>query len=92
MSTTVTLPPSPARVAEVPPALADGQALLPAPPDPVTLSVPTTDDIAACAYGLFEARGCAHGHDVEDWLEAERLLLAERTAPLNETGTPLTES
>src|SRR6185436_7185161 len=25
-------------------------------------------EIAAEAYLLFEARGCEHGHDVEDWL------------------------
>lgn len=24
------------------------------------------------AYGLFEAAGCEHGHDLEHWLEAER--------------------
>jgi hypothetical protein len=24
------------------------------------------------AYGLFEASGCEHGHDLEHWLEAER--------------------
>jgi hypothetical protein len=23
------------------------------------------------AYRLFQARGCEHGHDVEDWLVAE---------------------
>jgi hypothetical protein len=31
-------------------------------------------DIARRAYELFEARGGDHGHDVEDWLEAEREL------------------
>jgi hypothetical protein len=29
-------------------------------------------DIARLAHELFLARGAAHGHDVEDWLEAER--------------------
>ena len=29
------------------------------------------DQIARRAYELFEARGCAHGHDVDDWLQAE---------------------
>ena len=33
--------------------------------------------IATKAYELYECRGCCHGHDVEDWLEAERLVLAE---------------
>ena len=41
-----------------------------------------TDDqlrqrIAEKAYELYECRGCCHGRDVEDWLEAERLVLAE---------------
>jgi hypothetical protein len=30
--------------------------------------------IAARAYELYLARGCAHGHDLEDWLAAEREL------------------
>ena len=33
--------------------------------------------VAEVAYDLFIARGHAHGHDVEDWLEAERRLSAE---------------
>ena len=42
----------------------------------------TTDDpfsgpkfyarVARKAYEVFEGRGADHGHDVEDWLEAER--------------------
>ena len=28
--------------------------------------------VARKAYGFFERRGADHGHDVEDWLEAER--------------------
>jgi hypothetical protein len=27
--------------------------------------------IASRAYALYLARGCQHGHDVEDWLRAE---------------------
>jgi hypothetical protein len=30
--------------------------------------------VARKAYELFEHRGCEEGHDVEDWLEAERLV------------------
>lgn len=26
------------------------------------------------AYELYEYRGCAHGHDWEDWFEAERIV------------------
>jgi hypothetical protein len=34
------------------------------------------DDVAQRAYELFLARGREDGHDVEDWLEAERQLEA----------------
>jgi ribosomal protein L7/L12 len=34
----------------------------------------TLDQIAAHAYQRFVARGGEHGHDVEDWLAAEREL------------------
>lgn len=29
------------------------------------------------AYELFEQRGCGHGNDLNDWLEAESIILAE---------------
>ena len=32
------------------------------------------DAVARLAYARFEARGRTHGHDVEDWLSAEREL------------------
>jgi DUF2934 family protein len=32
--------------------------------------------IATRAYELFEKRGCLEGYDCEDWLEAERQVLA----------------
>jgi hypothetical protein len=32
------------------------------------------DDVARRAYQLYVARGCQDGHDVEDWLQAEREL------------------
>jgi len=38
---------------------------------------PTTladGDVARRAYDLFQARGGEHGHDIEDWLQAEREL------------------
>jgi hypothetical protein len=34
------------------------------------------DDIARVAYALFEARRHVHGHDLDDWLTAERALIA----------------
>ena len=33
--------------------------------------------IAEKAYELYEKRGQSHGHDLNDWLEAERLVLSE---------------
>lgn len=41
-----------------------------------TPSLPA-EAIARRAYAKFEARGRAHGFDLEDWLEAERELLAK---------------
>jgi hypothetical protein len=40
----------------------------------------TKDDVAQRAYELFLARGRVDGHDVEDWLEAERQLVPESMA------------
>jgi DUF2934 family protein len=38
-------------------------------------SAQTTDsDVASRAYDLYLERGCEHGHDVDDWLQAEREL------------------
>ena len=36
------------------------------------------EEIAKVAYELFEQRGRMHGHDLEDWLEAERLVRERR--------------
>ena len=36
----------------------------------------TKDDVARRAYELFLERGGQHGHDIEDWLRAERELRA----------------
>lgn len=33
--------------------------------------------IAQKAYELYERRGCSHGCDLDDWLEAEQLVVAE---------------
>lgn len=35
------------------------------------------DEVAILAYEMWLARKAEHGHDVEDWLAAERLLLEE---------------
>lgn len=39
---------------------------------------PSEDQIAARAYELFVARGAEPGKDLEDWIQAERQLLAEQ--------------
>jgi hypothetical protein len=36
---------------------------------------PITEAIANRAYELFLARGREHGHDLDDWLQAEQELL-----------------
>jgi hypothetical protein len=38
------------------------------------VSIPGNDDIARRAFELYCARGCEDGHDIEDWLQAEREL------------------
>lgn len=37
-------------------------------------------DIARLAYAIWQDRGCPHGGDVEDWLEAERQLSKKQAA------------
>ncbi len=51
-----------------------------APRTPVSPAVrPSTEEIARRAYELFQLRGATHGHDLEDWLQAERDLGARRS-------------
>jgi DUF2934 family protein len=43
-------------------------------------SVELTEEISRKhAYELFERRGCQHGHDVEDWLEAEAEVMGKKS-------------
>jgi hypothetical protein len=37
--------------------------------------------IAEKAHELYQCRGCCHGRDLDDWLEAERLILSELASP-----------
>ena len=39
------------------------------------------DEIARFAYSIYEARGRSDGHDVDDWLEAERELTESIGSP-----------
>ena len=44
-------------------------------PQRTETSGPVSDeDVARIAYELFQRRGGVHGHDQEDWLEAERIV------------------
>jgi hypothetical protein len=36
---------------------------------------PLTEDIEVRAYHLYLGRGASHGHDLDDWLQAERQVL-----------------
>ena len=41
---------------------------------PVKEPQPTQEEIAKLAYELYLKRGCTHGQDREDWLQAEEAL------------------
>jgi hypothetical protein len=39
---------------------------------------PTEDEIAVEAHAIYVSRGGEHGHDMDDWLEAERRVQSRR--------------
>lgn len=39
---------------------------------------PSSDEVAARAFELYERRGGEHGRAMDDWLEAERQLASEK--------------
>lgn len=43
----------------------------------VNLNPDLRERVGQKAYELYEKRGSSHGLDIQDWLEAERLVLAE---------------
>jgi len=43
----------------------------------IGVAQPQHDEIALRAYQFFLQRGCVHGRDLEDWLQAERELLTK---------------
>jgi hypothetical protein len=45
---------------------------------PQAAAQPAHEEIAAFAYFTWERRGCGHGFDLGDWLEAEQQLKATR--------------
>jgi len=42
-------------------------------------TVTNSGEVARRAYDLYLERGCEHGHDVDDWLQAERDVRASST-------------
>ncbi len=44
----------------------------------------TSEQISARAYEIWIKKGCTHGFDVEDWLEAEQQLQTEMVLALDE--------
>lgn len=51
---------------------------------------PDHDEIALLAYGIYLERGGSEGRELEDWLEAEKRLVAEwahRHAPKSKSTT-----
>ena len=47
----------------------------------------TDEIIRARAYQLFEKRGCQHGHDMEDWLEAEAEIMGRKPNAITDEPT-----
>jgi hypothetical protein len=54
------------------------------PPNPAKTS-PTKDEVARCAYAIYESQGSHPGHEVRHWLEAEAQLFGgiERETQMN---------
>ncbi|HTR45655.1 MAG TPA: DUF2934 domain-containing protein [Thermodesulfovibrionales bacterium] len=48
------------------------------------------DEIACLAYGLYERRGRAHGFALEDWLEAERIVMERRSGEIEQEAEAIT--
>jgi len=48
------------------------------PPSGEPFDTPSRERVAARAYQHFQERGATDGHDLDDWLQAERELVAER--------------
>jgi hypothetical protein len=56
-----------------------------------TASRPTAEDIALRAHEIFVQRGATSGHELDDWLQAERELTAaaERSGPQQKSAPPV---
>ena len=49
-----------------------------APSNRIRSDVPNQEEIAHRAHEIFRERGAEHGHDVDDWLQAEQELRRHR--------------
>lgn len=64
----------------------------PASPQSRTAKNPTQEEIALRAYQIYLERGGAPGNEFEDWIQAERELLAENAKPAPENGKAAAEN
>lgn len=44
------------------------------------------DEIASVAYELYEIRDRAHGHDFDDWVQAEKIIMEKHERHAKEIG------
>lgn len=44
------------------------------------------DEIARVAYEFHETKDKAHGHDIDDWLEAEKIVMEKHERHAKEVG------
>ena len=51
-----------------------------------TYKQPTREEIAACAYRIYETEGRPHDRQQHHWLQAEAQLIAERKAQSGESS------
>ena len=66
----------------------EGINLNPLPAD-ITAREAMTQRIAEKAYEIYERRGAGHGRDLDDWLEAERIVREEmRTRSVSARPSP----
>lgn len=58
------------------------------PPEKGSLEL-TEDIIRVRAYQLFEQRGYEHGHDLEDWFQAEAEIIGQESDTRADVSTSL---
>ena len=66
------------RIDRRPDEIEEKPSTLAAKPDEPTVLIPTEQQIQQRAYELSERRGGTGGHELDDWLQAEREIRADR--------------